>query len=105
MKISNHQYEIYLLDFYGSLLTERQSEILALYLNDDLSMQEIADELDISKSAVNDAIHHGMESLNNYEQKLHMVKMFNERSEIYQKLKDLDIEEVNQLVNKLIDID
>mgnify|MGYP003311827229 CR=1 FL=1 len=37
----------YLLDFYGPLLTENRREILRLYCEEDLSLAEIADQLEI----------------------------------------------------------
>ena len=42
-----------LIDFYGELLTDRQNEVLSHYYSDDLSMQEIADELGLSRAVVN----------------------------------------------------
>ena len=45
-----------LLDYYGILLTKHQQDILDEYFNEDLSMNEIADNLEISKSAVQDLI-------------------------------------------------
>ena len=45
-----------LLDFYGNFLTERQREIIGLYYEENLTFTEIAENLEISKQAVSDAI-------------------------------------------------
>ena len=41
-------------DFYETLLTDKQNEVLELYYGEDLSLSEIAEDLQISKAAVND---------------------------------------------------
>lgn len=63
-----------LLDYYGPLLTEHQTEILNDYYVEDLSMQEIAEIHEISKSAVSDIIKRSYEQLCNYEDKLGNIK-------------------------------
>jgi predicted DNA-binding protein YlxM (UPF0122 family) len=45
-----------LLDIYGSLLTDKQREVMDQYYNYDLSLQEIADNEGISKQGVHDLI-------------------------------------------------
>jgi predicted DNA-binding protein YlxM (UPF0122 family) len=41
-----------LLDFYGQLLTKRQFDIMDLHYNDDLSLGEIAEQLEISRWSI-----------------------------------------------------
>lgn len=65
-----------LFDFYGELLTSRQKEIYELYLNDDLSLGEIADTAGISRQGVHDMIKRSSHTLQNYEKKLHLVARF-----------------------------
>ena len=56
-KIMNKNVEIgMLLDIYGELLTEKQQDILDLYYNNNLSLAEIADEVNITRQAVRDSI-------------------------------------------------
>lgn len=43
-----------LLDFYGALLTEHRREIVRQYLEEDLSLQEIADSMGITRQGVQD---------------------------------------------------
>ena len=94
-----------LLDFYKDLLTKRQIEVLEYYFSDDYSMQEIAEELNISKSAVSDNIHRALEQLNTYEEKLNLIKDYKARMRIYDQLALIDHEEVQKLLKELIDIE
>ena len=63
-----------LIDYYGALLTEHQLNILSDYFIEDLSMQEIAENLNISKSAISDLINRSILQLNDYEKKLGLIK-------------------------------
>lgn len=64
---------IKLYDIYGALLTERQQNCMELYFCDDLSLAEIADELDVSRQAVHDLIHRVEQILEKYEDKLKLL--------------------------------
>ena len=64
------------LDFYGGLLTEKQSEILDSYYNEDYSLSEIAKGLNISRQAAHDAIRIGTQVLLEYEKKLNLVETY-----------------------------
>lgn len=61
-----------LLDLYGKLLTSKQYDVLDLYYNDDLSLAEIAEQYNITRQGVHDAIKRGEELLLNYESVLHL---------------------------------
>lgn len=83
-----------LYDFYGNLLSERQREIVGLRYEDDLSLAEIAGELGISRQGVYDALKNGERSLNEYEQRLGLVKRFAEETEAVEKID----EELSQIM-------
>ena len=63
-----------LLDFYGLLLTEKQREYADLYYNENLSLSEIAEDRDISRSAVNDTLKKAIAKLEETESKIKLVK-------------------------------
>ncbi len=60
-------------DYYGSLLTEHQSEIVALYYDLDLSLAEIAERYGISRQAVRDVLVRTEQKLKEYEASLGLV--------------------------------
>ena len=79
MKKSGKDYEIaMLLDFYGELLTEKQRETMELYYNEDLSLAEIAEPLNISRQGVRDSIKRGEKQLMELEDTLGLAKRFRE---------------------------
>lgn len=71
-----------LLDFYGELLTEKQQRALDLYYNEDLSLAEIADDMQVSRQGVRAFIKDGEEHLNEFEEKLGMRRRFSDISNI-----------------------
>ena len=65
-----------LLDFYGEILTQRQREFFDLYYNEDLSLAEIAENYDISRQGVRDAIVRAEAAINELEDKTGLLKRF-----------------------------
>lgn len=65
-----------LMDFYGELLTPKQIEALNGYYNQDLSLAEIAEEMDISRQGVRDFIKKGEQHLAGFEEKLGLAEKF-----------------------------
>lgn len=89
-------YEIsMLLDFYGQLLTEGQFKAMDMHYNQDLSLSEIAEELEISRQGVHDFIKRGRAILSDYENKLGLMSRF---CEIRNNLKG--IQEDLQLIDR-----
>ena len=65
-----------LFDFYGELLSERQKEVYQLYVFDNLSLSEIAQEVGMSRQGAHDLVRRSRAMLEEYEQKLHLVGKF-----------------------------
>lgn len=65
-----------LLDFYGGLLTDHRREIMRMYLEEDLSLQEVADTMNITRQGVHDAIAKAQKQLEGYEEKLGLLKKY-----------------------------
>lgn len=68
-----------LLDFYGQLLTEKEYMMLDLHYNNDYSLSEIAENMNISRQGVYDYIRRGKKDLVELENKLGLVRKFSEQ--------------------------
>ena len=62
-----------LLDFYGELLTSHQKEIYTEYVQEDVSMSEIAELHGITRQAAHDMIRRCEKLLAGYESRLHLL--------------------------------
>lgn len=87
----------FLLDFYGEMLTEKQREVVEAYYNDDLSLAEIADEKQITRQGVRDAIKRAEQQLLDMEERLGLAKRFRSVQKALTTICDcaLRIQEVN----------
>ncbi len=65
-----------LFDFYGDLLTDHQKSVYEAYIQEDLSLSEIAQDAGISRQGVHDMIKRCRHILEGYEEKLHLVERF-----------------------------
>ena len=72
---------IWLLDFYGPLLTEHRRELMRLYCEEDLSLAEIAEQMQITRQGVNDAVQKARRQLTDYEKKLGLAERYRIMSE------------------------
>ena len=63
-----------LFDYYGDLLTERQRMCFDLRHNQDLSLAEIAEELNVSRQGVHDNLSRAEALLRNMEEKTGCVR-------------------------------
>ena len=83
--IERVEYASMLYDFYGSLLSESQNEIMALYHEDNLSLSEIAEELGQTRQAVHYTLRKAEKALKSYEEKLGLVASYKENRQRAQK--------------------
>ena len=60
--------------FYGGLLTQKQQDALRLYYEEDLSLGEIAEELETSRQNVHELITRSAQKLRKYEEALGSMK-------------------------------
>lgn len=67
-----------LLEFYAPLLTDKQADALDLYYNQDLSLAEIAEHMQITRQGVRDNIKRGEKQLVDYEKKLNLFDKFSQ---------------------------
>lgn len=82
-----------LYDLYGELLTSKQKDILEKYYFYNLSLTEISDLENISRSAVLDSLNKSVKKLEEYEEKL----KFEERIKKIETLEDIKFNKENVL--------
>lgn len=75
-----------LFDFYGELLSDKQKEIYELYVIDDLSMTEIAEDVGITKQGVSDQIKRSTAAMDEMEEKLKLCERFDRIGEKLEKI-------------------
>ena len=63
-----------LYDLYGPLLTKTQQSVMEAYLFKDITISEIAENQNVSRQAVKDAIQKAEQKLKAYENKLGFLK-------------------------------
>lgn len=77
-----------LMDCYEDLLTSKQQEYLSLYYEEDLSLAEIAEDLNVSRNAVYDNLKRAVALMENYEKKLHLLEKHVQRMELIQRIEE-----------------
>lgn len=91
-----------LFDFYGQLLKEVQQRAVELYYNDDLSLSEISDQLGITRQGVRDSIKRAEKSLYSFEEKLGLLKRFQETEKGLFKIEELSRELYDRYDKELV---
>lgn len=90
---------IQLIDIYGKLLTPTKLQYLTKYYFEDMSLNEIAKEYNISRAAIHSSIISGVKELKFYENKLNFLKKQKKRIKLYEQLNN------SYLQNKLLDLE
>ncbi len=90
-----------LFDYYKELLTDKQQEYFQSYYFDDLSLSEIAEIYNVSRSAIYDQLKKIYILLEQYEEKLGLLEKETKRNEIYDEYLELDNPEVLELIERL----
>ena len=84
-----------LLEMYGKLLTDKQVDVIDLYYNQNLSLSEIAEELNITRQGVRKSLVDGEKKLLDIEEKICFMAQKQRREkiidEIYQKTFDKNL--------------
>lgn len=91
-----------LYDFYSELLSQKQKQYLNDYFFNDLSLTEISENYEISKQAVSNNIKRTIIELEQFEEKLNLIKLSNERLFLLNEIRKLtDNEEILEYINQL----
>ena len=91
-------YISFLYDYYGVLLTEKQQEYFEDYYFNNLTLQEIADNNNVSKKAIHKIIKDINTKLEYYEEKLNL---YENSKKIKELIKDID-KEMKERIEELI---
>ena len=91
-----------LYDFYSELLSQKQTQYLNDYFFNDLSLTEISENYEISKQAVSNNIKRTIIELEQFEEKLNLIKLNNERLFLLNEIRKLtDNEEILDYIEQL----
>ncbi len=77
---------VYYLKYTGKLLTKKQYNLLDDYYNNDFSLSEIAENLQITRQAVRDNLKKGENKLFEFEEKLGIMKTAVKQEKTIQKI-------------------
>jgi predicted DNA-binding protein YlxM (UPF0122 family) len=115
--MENHVEMSMLIDFYGSLLTEKQRDILSMYYDENLSLAEISEITNTSRQAIHDIIRRCHKQLIDYEVKLKLKEnsirndeakhsLLNSIKELKENISDSDcrdkIEKIEEEISRLL---
>lgn len=79
--VTTRQEKSLLYDFYGGLLTEKQRTCFELHHMDDMSLAEIAADMNISPQAVSDVLKRSLKRMQDCDDELGLLKKFSEQQD------------------------
>ncbi len=88
MSIEKTQRVNRLLDIYENMLTNKQKEVMNMYYGYDLSLSEIATELNVSRTAVFDLIKRTTKLLETYESNIKVLQLKEKLEKEIEKIDD-----------------
>lgn len=95
--MDNRLYLIDLYDLYGELLTDKQQSYFEDYYFDNLTLQEIAENYDVSRNAVHKQLKETEDKLNHFE---NILKIYEKNKRIKEICENLNYD----IKNKILDI-
>lgn len=98
--IKDIDYQNTLFDLYSALLTDKQTQLYKLYYFEDLSLKEIAEELNISRNAVHSTLNRVIKYLDDYENKLRLNHKIQEIKKVLSADSYAKTDEIIELLKK-----
>lgn len=91
-------YYVELFDYYGALFTDKQKEYFVDYYFNNLTLQEIAENNNVSRNAVHKNLKEIIKKLDYYENNL---KLLENKKKIEKLIKDIDVN-IKEKIEELI---
>ena len=99
--LSRKEHIISLYDVYKDLLTDKQRDYFESYYYDDMSLSEIAEIHSVSRNAVFSSLKQIETILNEYEEKLGLLKKIEKLELIISKYENIGNNEVQEVIKEL----
>lgn len=96
--MENRIYLMDLFDIYGSLLTEKQQEYFEEYYFNNLTLSELSENYEVSRTAIHNCIKETEQKLQHYESKLQIYKKRKELTEVLEELPQEQKDKIKQII-------
>ncbi len=94
-----------LFDIYGPLLNEKQQDVINCYYNEDLSLQEIADNNNKSKQAISDMMSRSVDKLFEFEDELSLLEKSQQLKDALISIRELmESSNYEQAINEITEL-